>query len=120
MKPTISKPGAARKGPGTFAPPTPKVSRQKRGKVLSDAMGSVRRGIDMVEFACGMPAIEAHHLEAASVRSLRRATQTRRIERFKFEAERIGANVHTAEGADDVVRIVLDLARSHGVQKIVN
>jgi hypothetical protein len=37
MKPTISKPGAARKGPATFAPPTPKVSRQKRGKVLSDA-----------------------------------------------------------------------------------
>jgi hypothetical protein len=41
MKPTISKPGSAPKGPvgkaGTFAPPTPKVSRQKRAKVLTAA-----------------------------------------------------------------------------------
>ena len=34
MKPPISKnPG----GPGAFAPPTPKVSRQKPGKVLTAA-----------------------------------------------------------------------------------
>jgi hypothetical protein len=42
MKPTISKTGlGAGKGqaskPGTFAPPTPKVSRQKRAKVLTPA-----------------------------------------------------------------------------------
>jgi hypothetical protein len=42
MKPTISKTGSgAGKGqvskPGTFAPPTPKVSRQKRAKVLTPA-----------------------------------------------------------------------------------
>ena len=37
MKPTIKKPGAAAKTPGTFAPPTPKVSRQKRAKVLTAA-----------------------------------------------------------------------------------
>jgi malonate-semialdehyde dehydrogenase (acetylating)/methylmalonate-semialdehyde dehydrogenase len=30
---------------------------QEHGKVLSDAMGSVRRGLDMVEFACGVPAL---------------------------------------------------------------
>ena len=30
--------GRARvKSPGTYAPPTPKVTRQKRGKVLTDA-----------------------------------------------------------------------------------
>jgi hypothetical protein len=33
MKPTISKTGG--KGPTAFAPPTPKVSRQKRAKVLT-------------------------------------------------------------------------------------
>jgi len=42
MKPTISKTGTgAARGqaskPGTFAPPTPKVSRQKRAKVLTEA-----------------------------------------------------------------------------------
>ena len=42
MKPTILKPGlaSARRAPDTapvFAPPTPKVSRQKRGKVLTAA-----------------------------------------------------------------------------------
>ena len=35
MKPTISKTGG--KGPTAFAPPTPKVSRQKRAKVLTAA-----------------------------------------------------------------------------------
>jgi hypothetical protein len=41
MKPTIGKtPPGAKARPGdtqTFAPPTPKVSRQKRGKVLTAA-----------------------------------------------------------------------------------
>ena len=38
MKPPISKPRPGAKGvPGTFAPPTPKVSRQQRGKVLTAA-----------------------------------------------------------------------------------
>ena len=41
MKPPIGKtPGSARgraPAPATFAPPTPKVSRQKRGKVLTPA-----------------------------------------------------------------------------------
>jgi hypothetical protein len=41
MKPPIGKtpPGAKARatGPATFAPPTPKVSRQKRGKVLTPA-----------------------------------------------------------------------------------
>jgi len=40
MKPTIKTPaGAKARGAATktFAPPTPKVSRQKRGKVLSAA-----------------------------------------------------------------------------------
>ena len=38
MNPPISKtrPGAKGK-PGAFAPPTPKVSRQQRGKVLTPA-----------------------------------------------------------------------------------
>jgi hypothetical protein len=36
MKPTISRPGP-KGAPGTFAPPTPKVSRQKRAKVLTAA-----------------------------------------------------------------------------------
>ena len=30
---------------------------QEHGKVLSDAAGSVRRGIDMVEFACSIPSL---------------------------------------------------------------
>jgi len=34
MKPTLGKPGAR---PATFAPPTPKVTRQKRAKVLTAA-----------------------------------------------------------------------------------
>jgi hypothetical protein len=41
MKPTITKTGPQSKGPAsktaTFAPPTPKVSRQKRAKVLTAA-----------------------------------------------------------------------------------
>ncbi len=38
MKPPISNPRPGAKGvPGTFAPPTPKVSRQTRGKVLTAA-----------------------------------------------------------------------------------
>jgi hypothetical protein len=40
MKPTIKTPAGAKaraKGPSTFAPPTPRVSRQKRGKVLTPA-----------------------------------------------------------------------------------
>jgi hypothetical protein len=37
MKPTTSKTGAGAAKPGTFAPPTPKVSRQKRAKVLTAA-----------------------------------------------------------------------------------
>ncbi len=41
MKPTISKTGAVAKGAGSkptiFAPPTPKVTRQKRGKTLTAA-----------------------------------------------------------------------------------
>jgi hypothetical protein len=37
MKPPHSKPGSKTSGGGAFAPPTPKVSRQKPGKVLSPA-----------------------------------------------------------------------------------
>ena len=41
MKPPIGRTPAGPKGraqaPPTFAPPTPKVSRQKRGKVLTPA-----------------------------------------------------------------------------------
>ena len=38
MKPPSSNPRPGAKGiPGAFAPPTPKVSRQKPGKVLSAA-----------------------------------------------------------------------------------
>jgi len=36
MKPP-SKPGAAKRAAATFAPPTPKVSRQTRAKVLTAA-----------------------------------------------------------------------------------
>jgi malonate-semialdehyde dehydrogenase (acetylating) / methylmalonate-semialdehyde dehydrogenase len=34
-----------------------RIVTREHGKVLSDAMGSVRRGIDMVEFACGVPSL---------------------------------------------------------------
>ncbi len=37
MKPPISKTRPGDKGPGAYAPPTPKVSRQKPGKVLTAA-----------------------------------------------------------------------------------
>ncbi len=39
MKPTITRPASPGKAgkPEVFAPPTPKVSRQKRGKVLTAA-----------------------------------------------------------------------------------
>jgi hypothetical protein len=37
MKPTMSKAGAKGSKVTTFAPPTPKVSRQKRAKVLTAA-----------------------------------------------------------------------------------
>ena len=40
MKPPISKTAGAKRpaaGPATFAPPTPKVTRQKRAKVLTAA-----------------------------------------------------------------------------------
>ena len=42
------------------------VSRE-HGKVFFDAMGSVQRGIDMVEFACGIPTLmQGHTLENVS------------------------------------------------------
>jgi iron-sulfur cluster protein len=41
------------------------------------------------------------------------------FDRFKLEAQRIGAQVHTAEGADDVSRLVLEIARSSNARKIV-
>jgi len=37
MKPITPKPGAAGSRVATFAPPTPKVTRQKRAKVLTAA-----------------------------------------------------------------------------------
>jgi malonate-semialdehyde dehydrogenase (acetylating)/methylmalonate-semialdehyde dehydrogenase len=31
------------------------LSLEEHGKVLSDAVGSVTRGMEVVEFACGIP-----------------------------------------------------------------
>ncbi|HEY3298974.1 MAG TPA: lactate utilization protein B, partial [Armatimonadota bacterium] len=41
------------------------------------------------------------------------------FEQFKREAERVGATVHTADGADDVSGIVLEIARAHDARKII-
>jgi len=40
------------------------------------------------------------------------------FEKFKREAELVGVKVYQAAGADDANRIVLDIAKSHGVRKI--
>ena len=41
------------------------------------------------------------------------------FERFRREAERVGARVHQAADPEEASRIVLELASSHGVQKVV-
>jgi malonate-semialdehyde dehydrogenase (acetylating)/methylmalonate-semialdehyde dehydrogenase len=51
-----------------------KLVTEEHGKTLPDAMGSVQRGIEVVEFACGIP----HLLKGEySETSARRSTRTR-------------------------------------------
>lgn len=98
-------------------------------KRIRDAAGDCNLRIALDRAAAAYAEARAEAFEGVDFEQLRTELRAVReaslgmvpelFERFRREAERIDARVHQAADADEAGSIVLDLASSHGVRKVV-